>query len=146
MDCNACKSLTGEKKISPGMTIYDGQYWVVEHAYPSALLGWLVIVLKHHKPALHQLSEEEFAELGLLQQKTVHALRTYFKCEKEYIACFSEGQHFEHIHFHVIPKTDTVTEELKGFHVFELLKADKHPPVPEEQVRDFCYKMKVKCF
>jgi hypothetical protein len=34
MECWTCKSNTGEKRISPSPTIFEGEYWLVEHAYP----------------------------------------------------------------------------------------------------------------
>lgn len=46
--CFTCLSNSGEKRISPGATIYEGQYWLVEHAYPVRRTGWIVIVLKRH--------------------------------------------------------------------------------------------------
>ena len=46
MECLTCKSNSGEQRISPGPTIYEGQYWLVEHAYPVKRVGWIVIVLK----------------------------------------------------------------------------------------------------
>ena len=55
-DCLTCLSNNGIRRISPGETIYSGKYWNVEHAYPSALLGWLVIVLKRHTGKLHELT------------------------------------------------------------------------------------------
>ena len=56
MECWTCKSNLGEKRISPGPTIYEGKYWLVEHAYPIKMIGWLVIVLKRHAEALHELT------------------------------------------------------------------------------------------
>src|SRR5690348_12644608 len=63
MECWTCKSNTGEKRISPGPTIFEGNYWLVEDTYPIKILGWLVIVLKRHAEALHELTAEEFIEL-----------------------------------------------------------------------------------
>lgn len=54
--CFTCLSNTGERRISPGKTIYEGQHWLVEHAYPCGLVGWLVIVLRRHAQALHELT------------------------------------------------------------------------------------------
>jgi diadenosine tetraphosphate (Ap4A) HIT family hydrolase len=59
MECLTCESNTGEKRISPGPTIYEGNYWLVEHAYPVKTIGWLVIVLKRHAEALHELTPED---------------------------------------------------------------------------------------
>jgi diadenosine tetraphosphate (Ap4A) HIT family hydrolase len=54
-------SNSGDKRISPGCQIFNGKYWLVEHAYPSNLVGWLVIVLKRHCEKLHDLEKEEWA-------------------------------------------------------------------------------------
>ena len=72
MECWTCKSNTGEKRISPGPTIFEGEYWLVEHAYPVKTIGWLVIVLKRHAEALHELTPEEFAELAQIQARLTH--------------------------------------------------------------------------
>ena len=74
MDCYTCRSLSGERRISPGPTIVEGRYWMLEHAYPTCLKGWLVIVLKRHVEALHGLTREEFIELGELQALAVRLL------------------------------------------------------------------------
>ncbi len=137
MDCPSCLSISGKKRISPGPIIHDGKYWVVDHAYPTKLLGWLVIVLKRHVEALHDLQSEELEELGILQEKTTKFLRTTLSCKKEYIACFSEGKGFEHIHFHVIPKTKTITEDLKGPKVFTMLKANEIESIGKDEITKF---------
>ena len=60
MECLTCLNLRGERRISPGPFIYTGTHWVVDHAYPTSHLGWLVILPKRHIEALHELSREEF--------------------------------------------------------------------------------------
>src|SRR5690242_13625866 len=89
-ECYSCRSLRGEARISPGPVIYEGEHWVVEHAYPCGLEGWLVLVLKRHVQALHELTEAEFTELARLQMKTANVLHEAFGCEKEYSVCFAE--------------------------------------------------------
>src|SRR5260370_12981866 len=68
-ECFSCRSISGEKRISPGPYIHEGNYWLVDHAYPTSLKGWLVIVLKRHVEALHELSQEEFKDLADIQYK-----------------------------------------------------------------------------
>ncbi|MDQ2714421.1 MAG: HIT domain-containing protein [Chloroflexota bacterium] len=138
MECLVCRALSGEKRISPGPTIYDGRYWVVEHAYPTSLKGWLVIDLKRHAEALHELSLEEFRELAEIQHRLAQVMHSYAHSAKEYTMCFSEGQHFEHIHFHFVPRSADIAQELKGFRIFALLNADEQAAVPEAEVRAFC--------
>lgn len=144
MDCWTCKSNTGEKRISPGPTIFEGRYWLVEHAYPIRRLGWLVIVLKRHSEALHELSAEEFAELGYIQSETVKVLFEETHCEKEYISCYAETEHFHHIHFHVFAKPVDFPDELKGGKSFTLLKVAPEEAIPADEVISFCESLKTR--
>ena len=59
---------------SPGPYIYEGRSWVVDHAYPTSLKGWLVIVLKRHVEALHDLTHEEFRELADIQYRLAQVM------------------------------------------------------------------------
>jgi diadenosine tetraphosphate (Ap4A) HIT family hydrolase len=144
MDCLSCESISGKKRISPGKIIYQGKYWVVDHAYPSQLLGWLVIVLKRHAEALHELTCEEFAELAQILEKTVKTLHEEFKTEKEYISCFAEGENFKHIHVHVMPRMAELADELKGPRIFSLLKEDDTKAVPKQLIVELSERLNKK--
>src|SRR5690349_14753147 len=98
MECLSCLSLQGIQRISPGPIIYEGRSWVVEHAYPTSLKGWLVIVLKRHVEALHDLTHEEFRELADIQYRLAQVMQSRAAIEKEYMMCFAEAKHFHHIH------------------------------------------------
>ena len=138
MECLTCKSNSGEQRISPGPTIYEGQYWLVEHAYPVKRVGWLVIVLKRHAEALHDLSAEEFTELGGLLSLTTHFLSEDLHNQNEYISCYGEAEGFPHIHFHVFAKPADLPEELKGGKSFSLLKVSREEAVPPGEIVAFC--------
>lgn len=138
MECLTCKSNSGEQRISPGPTIYEGKYWLVEHAYPVKTIGWTVIVLKQHAEALHDLTADEFAELGAIQSKLIHFLYDELHCEKEYISCYAEMEQFRHIHFHVFAKPADLPEGLKGGGSFALLKVTREEAVPAGQIVAFC--------
>jgi diadenosine tetraphosphate (Ap4A) HIT family hydrolase len=142
MECWTCKSNSGEKRISPGPTIYEGNYWLVEHAYPVKVVGWLVVVLKRHAEALHELRVEEFAELALIQAKAIYALHEELNPEKEYVSCYAEMEHFRHIHFHVFAKPSDLPEELKGGHSFALLKVTPEEAIPPGKIIAFCELLK----
>jgi diadenosine tetraphosphate (Ap4A) HIT family hydrolase len=70
----------------------------VEHAYPTQLLGWLVIVLRRHAEALHELTRDELLELASIQYDVIAELYAALHCQKEYLACYAELAHFQHIH------------------------------------------------
>lgn len=138
MDCLICKSNSREKRISPGPTIYEGKYWVVEHAYPTKIKGWLVIVLKRHSEALHDLSVEEFRELSIIESKIVHLQLITMNCEKEYISCYAEKGQFNHIHFHVFAKPRELSQEYIGIKSFNLINRIEEEAIPKEEIIRIC--------
>ena len=138
MECWTCRSNSGEKRISPGPTILEGKYWLVEHAYPVKVVGWTVIVLKRHAEALHELTAEEFAELAHIQAKLIPLLHEELRSEKEYVVCYAEMEHFRHIHFHVFAKPAGLPEELKGGGSFALLKGMPDEAIPSREIIAFC--------
>src|SRR5687768_2549559 len=133
--CLSCQSNTGERRISPGPPIHEGRFWLVEHAYPTSLVGWTVIVLRRHAEALHELTEAELAELGRLQGAVARALRAAFGCAKEYSVCYAEVAGFEHMHFHIIPRAPGLPPEEQGGAVFSHLKSPDRAVSPLEVVR-----------
>jgi diadenosine tetraphosphate (Ap4A) HIT family hydrolase len=143
MECWTCRSNTGEKRISPGPTIFEGNYWLVEHAYPVKVIGWLVIVLKRHAEALHELTSEEFAELGQIQARLIPLLHKELHCEKEYISCYAEMEHFRHIHVHIFARPIDLPEELKGGNSFAFLKVKPEAAVPPDEIIRFCESLKL---
>jgi len=85
MECLTCLNLSGERRISPGPFIYEGTHWVVDHAYPTTHLGWLVVLPKRHIEALHELTKEEFLELAEIEYKLVQVMHTDSSVQKEYM-------------------------------------------------------------
>ncbi|MDQ6693897.1 MAG: HIT family protein [Chloroflexota bacterium] len=142
VQCRSCRSISGEERISPGPTIAEGNYWVVEHAYPCALMGWLVLVLKRHAAALHELTGAEFAEMATLLEKITKLLSKALDCEKEYVMCLAEAEGFQHVHFHVVPRPKGIVEELKGPRIFAMLKVSLDEAVPPGEVKALCERLK----
>lgn len=140
--CYSCISISGEKRISPGPIIYEGKYWLVEHAYPVAIEGWLVVVLKRHAESLHALTKPEFAELPELIEKTTKNLRKITGCKKEYVICLAEVEHFKHIHFHIIARSKNLPKEYHGASIFKLLKPEISKPASKVKIKNFCLQIK----
>ncbi len=138
MECLSCQSIAGIKSISPGKPIFISDYWIVEHAYPTSLEGWIVIVLKRHCEELHKLSHEEFIDLTEVQEKVIKAIHKYFKSDREYVFCFAEGEGFKHIHFHVVPKHKGFDSKYNGVKVFHYLKTPKNEWIPPERIIEIC--------
>jgi len=123
-ECWSCPSLSGERRISPGPFIYEGRYWMVDHAYPTRLPGWLVLVLKRHAEALHELSAEETAEMGDLIRRSCWVLREVTGCQKEYVSLYAEATHYAHLHVHIVPRAADLPDDLRGPRIFGLLSAE----------------------
>jgi diadenosine tetraphosphate (Ap4A) HIT family hydrolase len=111
-ECLSCLGLAGAPRISPGLPIHIGNYWQVEHAHLSKLVGSLVIALRRHAVALHELTADQFMELG-------------------------EARGFEHIHFHVVPRAHDMPEELMSAGSFELIRVSRADAADPVQVKAF---------
>ncbi len=142
MECMSCLSLQGIRRISPGPYIYEGHSWVVDHAYPTSLKGWLVIVLKRHVEALHDLTHEEFRELADIQYRLAQVMRSRASIEKEYMMCFAEAEHFQHIHIHFVAKPIDLPQEAKGPRIFSYLNVDQQYAVPPDEIKVLCEELK----
>ena len=138
MDCLTCLNLRGERRISPGPFIYMGTYWVVDHAYPTSHLGWLVILPRRHIEALHELTREEFLELAEIEYRLVQAMHADGAVEKEYLICFAKGKGFRHVHLHLVPKPADLPDERKGPRVFALLDVDEENAISPASLYRFC--------
>jgi len=133
-ECRSCLSLMGEQPISPGPVIYDGTYWMVEHAYPTRMRGWLVILLKRHVEALHELNKVEFIELAEIEYKLAQIMGQLSQVEKEYLFCTGEGEGFQHLHLHFVPKPKGTLPGLIGAGIFQLLGVEKEDAIPLEEI------------
>ena len=138
MECHSCLSLSGEKTISPVPPIYKGTYWIVEHAYPTLLAGWLVILLKRHAEALHELTQAEFQELADIQYKLAHITGNAPHIQKEYLFCTGEGLGFQHIHIHFVPKPINLPPSLVGSSIFQLLQVSPEDALSPEKIATVC--------
>jgi diadenosine tetraphosphate (Ap4A) HIT family hydrolase len=114
MECNSCRAMASEIVLTnaPRLTLDD--YWSVEHGHPVAVAGWLVLVLRRHARALHELTEDEAVALGKWLPKLTRALHEATGCELEYVMQFAEGEGFHHVHFHIVARHGDWPDELKG--------------------------------
>jgi diadenosine tetraphosphate (Ap4A) HIT family hydrolase len=139
--CYSCEALHGERHISPSQRIFEGRWWIVEHAWPTSLVGWVVLVVRRHATALHELTADEFAEMGTLLARTVRSLRAETGCVKEYLACFAEAEHFQHVHIHVVPRAAELPPDLQGPRVFALLNPADGAQAAVADVQAFCARL-----
>lgn len=142
MECLTCQSIAGERRISPGPFIYEGTHWLVDHGYPTALKGWLVIVTRRHVEALHELSKEAFAELAEIQYRLSRVVSQDAHVQKEYMMCFAEAELFAHVHIHFIARPYDLPAEARGPRVFMVLNVEDEQAIPAEEIVQYSEKLR----
>ncbi len=130
--CKSCKNLQGKISLSNAPRIFETSHWIIEHGDPTSIKGWLVLVLKRHCQALHELSEVEYSELSKLLKSVCEALHTLLDTEKEYVIQLAEMEGFHHVHFHVIARGKDWPEKLIGPRVFSGLGEKVDNPLPSD--------------
>ena len=141
-ECLSCKSLSGEKRISPGDIIYENASWQVEHAYPTGLACWLVIVLKEHKEAMHELSSCQSYDLISIIRRVTPILKKLTGCQKEYVLILGEAPGHQHLHVHIIPRAEDIPDEFKGVNIFQYLKVPQSQTIPGTEIQKLCLSLK----
>jgi diadenosine tetraphosphate (Ap4A) HIT family hydrolase len=134
MDCESCRSLAGEVVLTNGPRLLLDDHWVVEHVQPVSIAGWLVLVLRRHARALHELTAEEGQSLGRWLPALTAALHQATGCELEYVMQFAEGEGFHHVHLHLIARTPVWPAHLTGPAVFAAMETGE-PISGEEATR-----------
>lgn len=119
MECQTCRAIAGEISLTNGPRVDLDEHWLVEHCHPVAVVGWLVLVLKRHARALHELTDDEAVALGRWLPALTRAMHEVTRCEVEYVVQFAEGEGFHHVHFHLMARTAAWPNEYRGPEVFD---------------------------
>ncbi len=74
--CQTCRLLARRNAgaAPPWDNIHRTPHWDVVHSFNTALPGWLVLVCRRHVEAVHELTDDEAAELGALFRRVSLAL------------------------------------------------------------------------
>lgn len=132
--CRSCAGLAVMKPLSGVPYVYVGDHFVVDHCVPVARAGWFVIVSRRHAAALHELTGEEWSELGALLPRLIRAVHEAANSEKEYVLQMAEAPGFQHIHWHIVAMHSSDTA--RGTDVFQLLKPTN--PMTTEDLEPLC--------
>jgi diadenosine tetraphosphate (Ap4A) HIT family hydrolase len=133
-DCLTCAAGEGRVQLSLVPSLAVTEHWRVEQGHPSRVQGWLVVVLRRHAAALHDLTTEEWAELATVLAAACQAHRDVVAAEKEYVMQFAEAEGHQHVHFHVVPRLPEWPPELSGPRAMEALGASAADPLTLEEV------------
>lgn len=118
------------------------RYWDIVHSYNTALPGWLVLLARRHIEALHELTPDEAAELGVLIRQVSVALRDVTGCLKTYVIQFAEAAEHPHVHFHIVPRMAGQPEEYRGTKVFAYLGVGEEERVSEERMNEIASRIR----
>ena len=132
MGCRTCQAIAGEISLTLGPRIDLDEHWMVEHCHPVSMPAWLVLVLKRHARALHDLTDDEGASLGHWLPRIVRALHGATGCEIEYVIQLAEGEGFHHVHFHLMARAHGWPADLRGPKVFGAFGAVPHVSAEEQ--------------
>lgn len=133
-ECLTCQALEGKIRLTDAPPVIETDYWKVEHAFPTSVKGWLVLVPKRHCEAMHQLMPAELSELARLLGLCSRALAEVLGAQKEYLMQFAEQKGFHHVHFHLVARMPDWPENLTGAHVLSALGEKVKNPLPQEEV------------
>jgi diadenosine tetraphosphate (Ap4A) HIT family hydrolase len=116
-----CRLCRADRPAPPGGVIHADGVWRVEHiGAPIPLLGWLVIAPARHVTTFADLTTDEASRFGVLAQHVSAALTAALHPTRVYVSLFGEGEGFEHIHFHVVPRPPDLLPEFHGPKIFGL--------------------------
>jgi diadenosine tetraphosphate (Ap4A) HIT family hydrolase len=132
-DCLTCAAGEGRIQLSLVPSLAVTEHWRVEQAHPTRVRGWLVVILRRHAPALHDLNTDEWAELSRVLAAVCEAHRRVVGAEKEYVLQFAEAPGHQHVHFHVVPRLPEWPPELSGQRVMEALGSRAEDPLTLEE-------------
>jgi hypothetical protein len=90
------------------------------------------------------LTAEEFIKLAQIQARLIPLLHEELHCEKEYMSCYAETEHFRHIPIHIFARPAGIPDELKGGRSFALLKVTPEEAVGTVEIISFCKLLKEK--
>ncbi len=118
--CGTCPRLAWTSP-APRDRIVATSRFVVAHAFNANLEGWLVVVPRRHVLSLDEFDDTEASELGPLMRGVTAALRATTGCEKTYVLLLAESEGFQHVHFHVVPRSRDLPDAYRGARIFGLL-------------------------
>ncbi|MER5971559.1 HIT domain-containing protein [Streptomyces sp. NPDC002055] len=121
-DCYPCGREAEFGRLPPRECIAFDEHWRVAHGITTALPGWLVLLPRRHVTAIADLTDAEAATLGIWQVRLSRALHRVTGCVKSYVVQFAEAEGFAHVHFHIVPRSESLSPECRGPAVFDLLR------------------------
>jgi diadenosine tetraphosphate (Ap4A) HIT family hydrolase len=129
--------------FAPGAQLHLDEHWRLVHARPTSVTGWLVLVLRRHVEALHELTDDEAAGLGRWLVPVCRALHRVTGCEVEYVAQLADSRADPHVHVHLIARGPGWPRCRTGAAVLGDLGSPGSRPVSEDSIAVLMQQMAV---
>jgi diadenosine tetraphosphate (Ap4A) HIT family hydrolase len=144
VDCHYCRmeAEAASGTLPPRENIAGDGQWRVSHLPGVGLEGWLILRPRRHVVSVSELGDAEAASLGTWQVRLSRAMHQVFRCQKTYVAQFSEGPGFPHVHFHLMPRAADMEREFRGPAVFGLMGTDH--PVSAERMDEIALELRAR--
>jgi diadenosine tetraphosphate (Ap4A) HIT family hydrolase len=129
--CYVCQRNAAQDR-RPWEQVCRTDRWRLTLAFDTSLPGWLVLVPGRHVEGLHQLDDDEAAEMGRLLRRASAALVEVTGCERTYVMLFAEKDGFSHLHLHLVPRHEDLPVEHRGPAIFAYLGVPDAQQLPEQ--------------
>ena len=93
-------------------TIFEMKHWLISHRMDSRYPGFLIVSLRDEVSELTSLSHEALTELGPALYQAEKLLNFVYNPYKIIIGKYGFNKGFS-LHFHVLPVTENLLEEIK---------------------------------
>jgi diadenosine tetraphosphate (Ap4A) HIT family hydrolase len=132
--CAVCATLSGPGRLEP---LYEDALWHVRPApSPPGVPGWMMMVSRRHVAGPAHFDDAEARAFGLALRHFERLLEQVTGALRVYTAAMGESS--PHFHAHLVPRTQIMPKDAKGWGVFDLERAAKAGEItvdPEEARR-----------
>ncbi|HJO81771.1 MAG: hypothetical protein QGG34_00500 [SAR202 cluster bacterium] len=119
--CGICKTNAGESD-SQAVTVFEHDLWIVRQIGPDVgVPGWMMLVTQRHAAGPAHLNDREAASLGPSLRHFERVLEQVTGALRIYTATMNESA--PHFHCHMVPRGETMPNDVFGWDVFDLLRA-----------------------
>ncbi|HSZ82203.1 MAG TPA: hypothetical protein VLA14_07975 [Polyangia bacterium] len=119
--CAVCATLSGPGRLEP---LYEDALWHVRPApSPPGVPGWMMMVSRRHVAGPAHFDDAEARAFGLALRHFERVLEQVTGALRVYTAAMGESS--PHFHAHMVPRTQIMPKDAKGWGVFDLERAAK---------------------
>ena len=117
--CAVCTSLEGPGAVR---ALFENDLWVVQHmGEPYGVAGWMMLISRRHVGGPAHFNDREAASFGPTLRHLERVLEQVTGALRVYTAAL--GESYAHLHCHMVPRYAETPNGVKGWALFDLLRA-----------------------